>query len=175
EPPEVFFPTRQAIFPTYQPARGFRNLNVTAKWVGGAVPDVIAGQIKLTDHTDREYTFFTFGGDLTIEHEELPVVCTLSSQAPIIFLEGVRAAAFAKLEALLSRQHADQSAYHDALAGADPLHLYAVGLKAVQAAFEADSTAQDRDAVIAYLEEELEHAADLVDSDVMERDIGDVL
>lgn len=101
-----------------------------------------AGQIDLRDRHGKEFTAFTFGGDLRIASGGEETICEIESPAPILDMGGHHT--FASLlavetEVLLAKRAAHWAAqpeqFEKRLAALDPFEFYAACLETLYATY----------------------------------------
>lgn len=134
-PTEQHFDVLHAYFMIEAPNETIDRLTVSHPWVSKKKVHVCAGMVILEDRKKKKEEAFTFGGQLSIDVQEMQTKCVLVSRAPIleisqatlihrIFIDEVRI--------LLAEQRAQYSQldqYEKQICHTDPYELYLACLK----------------------------------------------
>jgi hypothetical protein len=150
EPTEKHFDVLRALFHVKKQSGEIGKLKVTHPGDYEKTNKILAGIVEMEDRKGKKEEAFSFGGQLTIDSNDLQTVCILMSPAPILEISGATAIHRLFIDevkillAKMSAKFSDHHEYEKHLINADPLALYLACLKTLLKKFEHISSENER-------------------------------
>ena len=142
ESTEMHFDVLRATFPIFTPQNTVSTLKVSDPWKYEDYDCVCPGRVIMEDRRGKKEEAFSFGGDLQITSKESHTVCSLVSQAPILYITGgmkMDELFVEEVEILLAEQRAkfaDHQVFKNQFCQTDPLELYTACLRGLREKIE---------------------------------------
>ena len=170
-PTNQHFDVLHASFPIKSRKNSIRQLKVAQPWNFEKNYRVCAGLVVMEDRNGRKEEAFSFGGQLTIENQDMQTVCSLTSSVPILEINEatiLHLLFVEEVEILLAEiqvKYQNHEDYEQRLSEAEPLKLYMACLESLTAKFEElhhRSHLQDQLLVYLHTQKHRMEAADIV-------------